>query len=325
MSEDITPKEIIAKPYANQDIIDYNKRSAYEFMNPERWALMKQVANTFVESGAVPAGIKNGHQMAMVMQAGYEAGLQPIEAMNSFYFVNGKISLYGEVAIALVRRAGHTIEWGTCNDVTATCKITRCDTKESLEQTFTMQMAINRKLTSKGGAWISAPDNMLKFKAFWAVARFLVPDALHGVPGKEELEYVVEGEVVEDKKDIGSRKYPTTVATHGEVSKKSLADALEEPEEVEEKPKKPAKKKEVEAEPVAEETIDKPVPKEVEGVSDEVQEKPVESASKRRMREAMEQTKNEREKYNSLCDKELNGETLTTEEVKFCNEYNTKH
>lgn len=312
------------KPYASPEIIDHNKKAAYEFMNPERWALMKTMAATFSESGALPASIKNGHQMVMVIQAGFECGLQPIESLNSFYFVNGKISLFGEVAISMVRRAGHKIKWGTCNDITATCEITRCDTGESLEQTFTMKMAIDRGLTKKGGAWASAPDNMLKFKAFWACARFLVPDALHGVKGKEELEDIVEGVVVSDMKpeQVKEINQPNKI----ESPRKSLEEALNEPtpEVEEEKPKKVKKVKEVEPEKVEEVK-----PEEVK--TEPKEEVKTESESQRRMREGMEKGKAEAQeqsdkkaRYDSLIDKELNGEELTAEEIVFCNNFTQK-
>lgn len=291
-------------PQASQHIIDKAKQEAYDFMNPERWAMIKQVAAVFYESKAIPKSIENAPQMVMVIQAGYEAGLQPIEALNSFYFVNGKISMYGEQGIALVRRKGHQIQWGKCNDETATCKITRSDTGESLEQTFTMEMARKRGLTNKGGAWVTAPDNMLKFKAFWAVARFLVPDAIHGLPMKEELETEM---TVIDKEN------------HKPISKKQKAEAIDHP------PLDEA----LEATPVEEDT--KPEPKRPkkeerdEIVSEESKPKKPESPAAKAMREGLEKgeflAKNKNH-YDELELKDLNGKIpLTDEEKEFMDKY----
>jgi hypothetical protein len=127
--------------------------------------------------------------------------LQPLEAVNSFYFVNGKVALYGEMAISQVIKCGHKIEWGICNKETATVTITRGDNGASNSVTFTMAEANERGLTAGKDVWKKFPDNMLRFKAFHSCARFTVPDALHGVPIKEviEAEYVEE---IDDKKKI---------------------------------------------------------------------------------------------------------------------------
>lgn len=199
-------------------LMEMKRIEAFSFMNTERLGLMKTMADTFIASGALPPTIKNTAQLIMIMQAGYEAGLQPMAAIRSFYFVNGRLSMYGDVAIARVRAAGHKITWGQCNETTATVTIVRGDTEESMTETFTMAMAVKRGLTNKGGPWISAPDNMLKFKAFWAVARFLVPDAFSRDGAPIDIGEIVEAEIVtENQQPTPTENQKTT----------SLSDALE--------------------------------------------------------------------------------------------------
>lgn len=170
-----------------------------EWMNPKRWQVMQAMANTFISSGAVPESIKNAAQMIMVFQKGYEIGLQPVESLESLYIVNGKITLWGEAVIALIMVAGHKVEWAAdCDDEKASVTITRKDNGQSMTGTFTMEKARKRGLlkTSKGNDsifWNKFPENMLKFKALGSIARFIVPDALHGMKIKEELE--ADGEI----------------------------------------------------------------------------------------------------------------------------------
>jgi len=277
------------------DYVARAKEQSYAFMNPERWTVMNKMAETFIASGALPASIKNAPQLIMVMQAGYEAGLQPMEAIRSFYFVNGKLSMYGEVAIAKVLNAGHTITWGICNEETATITIVRKDTGATDTKTFTMEMAKKRGLTSKGGPWISAPDNMLRFKAFWGVARFLVSDALNGM----EIKEVLEGEVVvEEEKPVNKvTKVKEPVTIHlPEGFRTPLAEAIEAKEE-----------------PVAE-----PV----------VEEKP-KSAARKKMEEGIESAKKDQQltkelaskRYKELTDKEDAGLDLTAGEMSFMKAY----
>lgn len=188
-------KSVEIVPQASQSIIDAAKRESHQWLNPEVWRTMQIVAQTFLQSGAMPKSMDTAPKLIVALQAGREAGLQPLEAINSFYFVNGKVSLYGDMAISQVLKAGHKIEWGKCDDKTATVKITRGDNGASNEVTFTMQMAIERGLTSNG-VYKKYPENMLRFKAFHSCAKFIVPDALHGVPIKE----VEEAEAIEEIK-----------------------------------------------------------------------------------------------------------------------------
>src|SRR5437588_10576417 len=172
-------------PPSNEYVAQAEARSL-EFMNPKRWQVMNVMAQTFIQSGALPSSIKNAAQLIMVFQAGYEAGMQPLEAISAYYIVNGKITLYGQMAITQVVKAGHQVVFTDCTDETATCTITRGDTKQSMTQTYTMKMARERGLPNGKDVWAKFPENMLRFKAFNLVANFLVPDALHGIPIKED-------------------------------------------------------------------------------------------------------------------------------------------
>lgn len=178
---------------ASQSIIDKAKSESHQWLNPETWRTMTIVAQTFVQSGAMPKSMDTVPKVIVALQAGKEAGMQPLEAINSFYFVNGKVNIYGEMAIAQVLRAGHKIKWGECNATTASLTITRGDSGESMSATFTMEMARARGLTSNQ-VYTKYPENMLKFKAFNSIAKFFVADALHGVPIKE----IEEAETIEE-------------------------------------------------------------------------------------------------------------------------------
>lgn len=193
-----------------------------------------------MQAGALPASIKNAQQLLMVLQAGYEAGLQPLEAVKSFYFVNGGIALFGEMAITMVIRAGHKVEWGNCTDQTATVTITRKDNGMSMTNTFTMAQANARGLTNKD-PWKKFPENMLKFKAFHMTAKFVCPDAFHGVNEIGELEEEKESVKAEIISDGGRIAPPILLTTH-----KSLDQALSEPEAPKDEKKPKSKKKTVE-------------------------------------------------------------------------------
>lgn len=207
-------------PQASQSVIDAAKKESHQWLNPEAWRTMGLVADVFLKSGAMPRSMDTAPKLIVALQAGKEAGLQPLEAVNSFYFVNGKISMYGEMAISQVMKAGHKVEWKNCNNKSATVKITRGDNGAESEVTFTMADAIERGLT-KNPVYKTAPENMLRFKAFHLCARFAVPDAMHGVPVKE----IMEAEYVEEEK-------PSKKITANGVSEATVQKAIEVAEEV---------------------------------------------------------------------------------------------
>ena len=107
-------------PSPSSDYVAKAEARSLEFMNPKRWQVMDHMAKVFVQSGALPKSIDTAPKLIMVFQAGYEAGLQPLESLNSFYFVNGKLSMYGDTVIAQIIKAGHEVIWGECDDKTAT-------------------------------------------------------------------------------------------------------------------------------------------------------------------------------------------------------------
>lgn len=309
---------VLQKSTQHDQLLQRAEAESLEFMNPKRWQMMNMIAQTFLQSGALPSTIDTAPKLMMVLQAGFEADLKPIEAINAFYFVNGRLAMYGDTCISQVKRAGHKVEWKNCNAETATCKITRGDTGESLETTFTMDMAKERGLTQgKNGMkmpWKNFPENMLKFKAFHATAKFIVPEALRGIPMKEELEDIA-GEVEVIGKDGSKKKLPkeSLAATQRKqpVPAKSLEEALEEPVEVmpAEEPK-PTKKRVAKKEAAA-----KPEEKPDDG----------ESTAAKLMKRGMNQAKEESddEKYKRLTE-EGSDRRLTQEEAKFVTEYPAK-
>lgn len=191
-------------PQASQGVADEIRLAGANYYNPVVWQGMTNLAKVLIDAGACPVGLKTQAQVMVALQAGREVGLSPINALNSFYIVKGKVAIYGDSAIAVVLRDGHQIDWGKCDGSSANVKITRGDNKKSMEATFTFQEAENKKLTtyadgSKNPFWQKYPENMLKFKAFGSIARFIVADSLRGMSIKEELEgSSIDAQIVEE-------------------------------------------------------------------------------------------------------------------------------
>lgn len=195
------------------------------------WSIMKEMAREFQMSGALPKNM-TVQQALLAIQAGREIGMMPVAALTYIAFVNGRATLFGDGAIMQVVRAGHKVEFTNCDDKTATCAITRKDDGRSMSATFTMDMANKRGLTAKGGPWVTAPENMLKFKAFHMIAKFIVPDALHGM-GLYEVEAAEIDEPLRRSTGVSETMANVASIVHTKGKLKPLAARLAEKEKPE--------------------------------------------------------------------------------------------
>jgi DNA helicase HerA-like ATPase len=147
-------------------------------------------------SGMVPAAYKNKPQDILVaIQWGYEVGLQPMQALQNIAVINGKPSVYGDAAIALVkadprcRGVKETIE-GEGEKMVARCVVRRAygDEIEETEATFSVDDAKRAKLWGKQGPWSQYPKRMLAMRARGFAIRDAFPDAMKGMITAEEAQ-----------------------------------------------------------------------------------------------------------------------------------------
>jgi len=124
----------------------------------------------------------------VAMQHGNEIGLQPMQSLASIAVINGKPSIYGDAALAVVK--GHrAFEWiKEVYDeakVSYTCTVKRKGEPEVV-QTFSQKDAAVAGLWGKSGPWSNAPKRMLQFRARGFALRDSFPDALKGIITVEE-------------------------------------------------------------------------------------------------------------------------------------------
>lgn len=129
--------------------------------------------------------IRSAAAAAVKIQRGLELGLQPIESLNSFHVVEGKIVMAAQLMGALVKRAGYSYKVVRC-DSTA-CTLSWKDPKgEQLgEVSFTIEDAKRAGLAGRG-AWAKHPDDMLFKTCISKGARRFAPEVLLGCYAQEE-------------------------------------------------------------------------------------------------------------------------------------------
>lgn len=142
-----------------------------------------RMAEAIIQSGMAPKG-DNAQAVVVKMQAGMELGMTPVQSMQSFVVVNGRLTMYGEAALGKIRASGvceHLIV-GNDGDGDARCgfvEFKRRDMAEVQRVTFTWAEAKRAGLTNKDTykAW---GDDMLTWRAVGRFAKRYCSDVLKG-------------------------------------------------------------------------------------------------------------------------------------------------
>lgn len=199
-----------------------------EFMNPVALQQIEQLSQKLIGSQALPNTIKNGSQLAMVLMAGYESGMTPMESINSYYIVNGKVTIWGQALIRQLRKGGWSIEWNESTEDKATVTIKKG--RDKATETYTFDEAVSAGLTSKD-TWKKYPTEMLRHKAIARAVRFTCPEVLNGHYVTEEIDADARVVDVTSQPEQPKKELPKKMNAAIHASWKDLMDLREVPEE----------------------------------------------------------------------------------------------
>lgn len=150
-------------------------------------AFCEQIA----KSDMIPANFRGKPEnILLAVQWGREVGLSPLQALQNIAVINGRPSIWGDSALALVtvhpdcEDIIETVE-ETKGDLVASCTVLRKGRKP-LTRTFSWSDAKKAGLTGKTGPWQQYPKRMLQQRARGFALRDAFPDALRGVITTEE-------------------------------------------------------------------------------------------------------------------------------------------
>lgn len=128
-----------------------------------------KMAERFIASGAFKA--KNAEQAYVIIKAGAEMGMQPVEAMQALYCISGSIKFYGDKMVARITNAGYKIKYLEESKQGVTVHITNeelgFDEKETVLRTD--------EVFQKSTAVKFAAKNKMRFHAIRMFASFHLP------------------------------------------------------------------------------------------------------------------------------------------------------
>lgn len=154
-----------------------------------------KISAMLAKSDLVPKDFRGKPENVFVaMQWGTEIGLKPLQALQNIAVINGRPSVWGDAALAIVQNRSdcedisETIE-GEGDKRAAICTIKRKG-RSPVSRSFSVSNAKVAGLWTKQGPWTQYPERMLQMRARGFAIRDAFPDALRGLNLAEELQGV---------------------------------------------------------------------------------------------------------------------------------------
>lgn len=157
-------------------------------------------ATMLSKSTMVPRDFQGKPENIIVaVQWGAEVGLGPLQALQNIAVINGRPSIFGDAALALVQGSGlceEVKEWieGEGDNRVAHFETKRKGRATLVKQKFAVADAKRANLWGKQGPWTQYPERMLQMRARSFGLRDAYPDVLKGVILAEEAQDIPNGE-----------------------------------------------------------------------------------------------------------------------------------
>lgn len=150
-------------------------------------------ADAVRQSSLAPKCFDTTQKIMIAIQSGQEIGLSPMRSLQSIAVINGRVCLWGDAALGLVKSSGlaeYVKEWidGEGEDMVAHCESKRKDSPEPVETSFSVDDAKQATLWGKAGTWKTYPKRMLKYRARGFNLRDNFADVLYGFHIAEEMQ-----------------------------------------------------------------------------------------------------------------------------------------
>jgi hypothetical protein len=238
-----------------------------------------RLAKSVVDGGMAPKGITEPGAVVAIWKAGSELGIPEMHALSALTFINGRIGIMVEAAMALVRTMGglepgtdfRTDFSGEGDEQGYTATAIKRGIHEPCQRRFTVRMAKRARLWGKTGPWQEYPDRMLQARALGFLLRDFFGEYLKGLVIAEEwrdvtpakkakpveaavrVEPAAPDPLLEKALSVGDS--PPAGEMEPDVPETSTAGEVGNPPTEEDAPEKPKKKRKSRAKPKAEKAL----------------------------------------------------------------------
>lgn len=139
-----------------------------------------EMAEKFAKSKAFPS--YSPEQIYVIIKAGAEMDLKPMQSLQSLYIYNGKVEPYGKALSFFITRAGYIIKYS--EETVSSVKVTVSkDNFEASETVSTKDPILANKLKGDKKAAIKfAPRQKIRYHALRMILSFHLPHLISGTP-----------------------------------------------------------------------------------------------------------------------------------------------
>jgi len=150
---------------------------------------LNRYANIIYKSGLAPDAMNDPFKIAVAILHGLEIGLKPMQAIQRIAVINGRPTLWGDAALALVYKSGLLTNIQEYQeDTKAICEVSRKGMEQPVIRTFSEDDAKTAGLLDRRGPWQQYRNRMLQMRARAFALRDAFPDVLGGLYFREEME-----------------------------------------------------------------------------------------------------------------------------------------
>lgn len=180
-----------AKPAGAAPTAVAARRPAARHLTPEYVEALKAYARILFDGGLCPKGVTRPEAVAALIEVGRDVGLSATQSVANIAIVNGRPSIFGDAALALVRASGllesiaESVE-GDGDEFAAVCVTRRVGVGDQKTTRFSVADAKRAGLWAKKGPWQEYPERMLQFRARGWNLRDNFGDVLMGLIFTEE-------------------------------------------------------------------------------------------------------------------------------------------
>lgn len=127
-----------------------------------------------------------GNVTAVILK-GKSLGLDPMQSLEMFYVVHGRVGMYSKAMLQLVIRAGHSLVAVERTEQQVTVRARRRGETEYVDYTWSIARATKAGYANKD-KYKTNPMEMLHWKAIAEACKFTFPDVIGGLTSVEDLE-----------------------------------------------------------------------------------------------------------------------------------------
>ena len=198
-NEHFPAKHTVAASHDNERSTSHKKihgslSPALNPLAPRDYEEAQRLAKLLCEAKMAPQGFEKPETGLVGILQGMEMGLSPLFALQRMAIVDGRLTIWGDGALALVLRSGLCVsitEWLEGDDESewiSHCEVLREGWDRPITRSFAVLDARRANLWHKPGPWTEYPKRMLQMRARAFALRDVFADVLGGLYFREEIE-----------------------------------------------------------------------------------------------------------------------------------------